>query len=145
VPLIVYNSAYDVTLLDRELRRHCDEAWMPHHLPIVDPLVLDRALDPYRRTKHLGGRTLATVSAHYGVPISEADAHGSTADALCAARVAWKIAKWWPTECGDLDTVQTFQAKSHRAWADHLGGYLVSQGKSDDVNRHWPYSPWMES
>lgn len=137
VPLIVYNASYDVTLIDRELRRHNGEVWMPHQLPTVDPLVCDRALDRYRR----GSRKLVDVSRHYGVPISEDDAHGSTADALCAARVAWKIGKRFPDETGDLVALQEFQRRQHRAWADHLGEYLTKQGKPDDVCRDWPYRP----
>lgn len=146
-PLIVYNASYDVTLLDRECRRHgtptlheraADDGF---DIRVVDPLCLDRALDPYRRTKHVGGRTLTTVSAHYGVPISEHDAHGSTQDALCAARVAWKIGKRFPAECGDLVVLQDFQRRQHAAWAKHTNEYFRSQGKPGDISTDWPYRP----
>lgn len=137
-PLIVYNASYDVTVLDREVRRHYGHGWYGPKLSIVDPLVLDRALDRYRK----GKRTLTAVSAHYGVPISDEDAHGSTADALCAARVAWKIGKRFPSETSDLVKLQEFQRRNHEAWAVHLGEYLRKQGKPDDVGRDWPYRPY---
>lgn len=143
-PLIVYNASYDITVLDREVRRHLGRAWYGPRLPVVDPLCLDRALDPYRRTKHIGGRTLTTVSAHYGVPISEDDAHGSTQDALCAARVAWKIGKRFPRECGDLVELQDFQRRQHAAWAKHTNEYFRSQGKPGDISPDWPYRPMAE-
>jgi DNA polymerase-3 subunit epsilon len=138
--LIIYNAAYDLTLLDREMRRHHGVSAVGEHTPkIVDPLVLDRHLDRYRK----GKRTLAVVSAHYGVPISEADAHGSTADALCAARVAWTIGRRFPVECADLSAMQEMQRRAHREWADHLGEYLTKQGKPDDVDRAWPIRPYV--
>jgi len=135
-PLIVYNAPFDLTLLDREMRRHYDRgAEFERPVPIIDPLVLDRALDKWRR----GKRTLTAMSAHYGVPISDADAHGSTADALCAARVAWKIARRYPGSCEDLDALQVKQAGWHRAWAEHFAEYLRGQGKpADDVSPDWP-------
>lgn len=140
VPIIVYNAPYDLTLLDRECRRYglatlTDSRMTTGPLRVVDPLVLDRALDKWRR----GKRTLTATSAHYGVPISEADAHGSTADALCAARVAWKIGRRWPAQCEDLDALQVKQAAWHREWATHFAEYLRGQGKpADDVSVEWP-------
>ncbi len=137
--LIVYNAPYDLTLLDRELRRHSSLTPFPGNPPtVVDPLVLDRALDKYRK----GSRKLIDVSRHYGVPISEADAHGSTADAMCAARVAWKIAHKFPVQCADLVELQAMQAVWHRGWATHFGAYLTAQGRPDDVCREWPLRPW---
>lgn len=146
-PLIAYNVSYDATVLDRECRRyglptlHERAADDGIRIRIVDPLVLDRALDRYRK----GKRTLAAVSAHYGVPIAEADAHGSTADALCAARVAWKIGRKYPAECADLDALQGRQTAWHRQWADHFGAYLTQQGKPDDVAREWPLRTLAEA
>lgn len=76
VPLIAFNASYDFTILDRECRRHglgpigpvLDEA----KALIVDPFVLDKALDPYRK----GKRNLTAVAAHYGV--KQDQAHSST-------------------------------------------------------------------
>lgn len=141
-PLIVYNAPFDLTLLDREMRRHYGlGAEFPRDVPIVDPLVCDRALDKYRR----GSRKLIDVSRHYGVPIDEADAHGSTADALCAARVAWKIGRRFPAECSDLVALQDHQKRWHQDWATHFAEYLHKQGKpADDVTGDWPYRPMAE-
>lgn len=138
--LVIYNAPYDLTLLDREMRRHTGMPAVYDPCPaIVDPLVLDRALDRYRR----GKRTLTATSAHYGVPIAEDEAHGSTSDALCAARVAWVIGRRFPDECGDLAALQEYQRVAHREWADHFGDYLRSQGKTDDVERDWPVRPFV--
>lgn len=134
--LVVYNAPYDLTLLDREMRRH---AGMPavYDVPprVVDPLVIDRALDKYRK----GKRTLTATSAHYGVPISDKDAHGSTADALCAARVAWKLARVFPAELADLDALQEKQAAWHCAWVEHFAEYQRARGGTAmDMSPDWP-------
>lgn len=142
-PLIVYNAAFDITMLDREVRRHLGRAWYGPALPVVDPLVLDRTLDPYRKTKHVGGRTLTTVSAHYGVPIKAEEAHGATADALCSARIAWQLAhhRQYGAKLADLVALQTFQRDAHRKWAAHTNDYFTSQGKPGDISPDWPYRP----
>lgn len=136
VPLIVYNASYDLTLLDRELRRHFVVGSALSAIPrVVDPLVIDRALDRYRK----GKRTLTETSKHYRVPISEQDAHGSTADALCAARVAWKLAGVFPEELADLEALQGKQARWHANWVDHFADYQRSLGRVlTDISRDWP-------
>lgn len=84
-PLVIYNAPYDLTLLAAEARR-----WRVPGLalpaPVVDPLVLDRAVDRYRR----GKRTLTASAAEYGVPLL--DAHDAGADAVAAGRLAQAIA-----------------------------------------------------
>jgi DNA polymerase-3 subunit epsilon len=91
--VVVYNAPYDLTLLNREARRHGVE---PLHrpAPIIDPLVIDRAVDRYRK----GKRTLEVTAREYGVPL--VDAHDAGADAIAAGRVAQAIARRHPAEVG---------------------------------------------
>lgn len=141
VPVVIYNAAYDLTVLDRETRRHHGVGVDVGH--VVDPLVLDRAMDRYR--KGSGVRKLSYVCGVYGVPLSEEDAHSSDADALAAARVAWKIAKRYPrVGQTDLVTLQSDQRAWHRDWADNFGKYLTGKGRPDDVSREWPLCPVNE-
>jgi len=90
IPVVGTNVCFDFTILDRELRRHglptLDERIGRPIGPIVDVLVLDRWLDPYRK----GGRKLTDLCAQYGVKID--GAHDSAFDALAAARVAYRMA-----------------------------------------------------
>lgn len=136
-PLVIYNAPFDLTLLDRTLFR-ASGVGLGHVGHVIDPLVLDRACDRFRR----GSRKLVNVSEHYRVPLSEEDAHGSSADALAAARVAWKIAHTYP-EVGEmsLDDLQEFQAEAYRAWAANFQDYLSKQGKSAVIDPHWPIRP----
>src|SRR3954471_10459763 len=78
-PLVVYNAPYDLTLLAAEAARVGVPA-LELPAPIVDPLVLDKAVDRYRK----GKRTLQAAAAEYGVPL--ADAHDAAADAVAGGR-----------------------------------------------------------
>lgn len=86
LPLVAYNAPYDLTLLNRESMRHGIPPLVSPS-PVIDPLVIDKGVDRYRR----GKRTLAVTSAFYGVSLD--DAHDSGADAIAAGRVAQAIAK----------------------------------------------------
>lgn len=135
-PVVAYNATFDLTMLDREMRRHLGVGLEVG--PVVDPLVLDRAMDPYRKGK--GSRQLTFVCQNvYGVSLSDQDAHGAAADALAAARVAWKIATRYPRVGGvSLAELQGLQAGWKREQAESLGAWLVRQGKVDDAAREWP-------
>ncbi|MES9510244.1 3'-5' exonuclease [Streptomyces sp. NPDC000609] len=88
-PLVVMNARYDLSLLDRECRRYAVES-VSERLgdvpsPVIDPLVIDKHVDKYRK----GKRALHALCAHYGVPLD--DAHDARADAVAAARVVRRI------------------------------------------------------
>ena len=91
IPVVVYNAPYDLSLLDRECRRHGVEPLEPAS-PVVDPLVIDKALDRYRK----GKRTLEVTAQRYGVSLE--GAHDAGADAIAAGRVAQALALAFPQE-----------------------------------------------
>lgn len=87
-PVVVYNAPYDFTLLDCELARH-GLIRLPRPLgPVIDPLTIDKFNDPFRR----GSRKLIDTCRHYGIVLSDADAHTSEGDTLAAARLAYAVA-----------------------------------------------------
>jgi DNA polymerase-3 subunit epsilon len=89
----IYNAPYDLTLLNREAVRH-GIAPLVSPSPIVDPLVIDKAVDRYRK----GKRTLEVAAQLYGVELL--DAHDAGADAIAAGRVAQAIARQYPQLVG---------------------------------------------
>ena len=89
LPIVAYNAAYDLTLLEREAARY-GIAPLPGPGPVIDPLVIDKAVDRYRR----GKRTLTAAAEHYGVALP--NAHDAGADAVAAGRVAQAIARAYP-------------------------------------------------
>jgi DNA polymerase-3 subunit epsilon len=89
LPIVAYNAAYDLSVLHREAERYGHEAFRgPGY--VVDPLVIDKAVDRYRR----GKRTLTAACEHYGVELLAA--HDAGADAIAAGRVAQAIARAFP-------------------------------------------------
>ncbi len=90
-PVVAYNAPYDLSLLAAEAARLGLPPLSPA-APVVDPLVIDRALDRYRR----GKRTLTATAAHYGVELL--GAHDAGADAIAAGRVAQAIARRYGAE-----------------------------------------------
>ena len=142
-PLVVFNAPFDLTLLDRECRRYDIDPLGAARVPlrVIDPLVLDRAVDPYRK----GSRKLVDVARHYGITLTEDDAHTSAGDCLATARVAWCLAKRTPAGRRTLDDLQVFQREAHSRWAANFETYLRKQGKPDVISRHWPTVPFATS
>lgn len=84
--LVVFNARFDVSLLTAEFQRTGVET--PDVTSrIVDPLLLDRWLDRFRK----GKRTLESMCAHYSVRLE--GAHSGRHDAIAAARLAWVLGK----------------------------------------------------
>ena len=137
-PLVVMNAPYDLTLLDRELRRHRASSLSRYlgdsELCVLDPRVLDKHVDRYRK----GPRTLADLCAHYDVEL--VDPHDAAADALAAlsvvravgARFATHLARLTPKELHELQiTWHAAQARGLQAWCAHGGSPEV-------VDPAWP-------
>jgi DNA polymerase-3 subunit epsilon len=137
VPVVVYNAPFDLTLLDEELARYALPRLAVDGVrtgPVIDPLVLDRALDKYRR----GKRTLEAACGVYGVVLDEA--HEAGADALAAVRVARALAFRFPEAAeADVWDLQERQAVWYAAWAEDFAAWLRRKGSSDaEVDPHWP-------
>ncbi len=91
IAVTIYNASYDLSLLAHEARRYGIPP-LDSPAPVIDPLVLDKAVDRYRK----GKRTLEAASLHYGVTLL--DAHSAGADAVAAGRVAQALAARYPAE-----------------------------------------------
>lgn len=139
-PIVAMNAAFDLTLLDRECDRHgVRDIWTATPC-VVDPRVLDKATDPYRR----GGRKLSDLARHYRVSLD--GAHSADADAIAACRVAWRIATQRPEiaamPLGDLHERQVVWAREQ---AESLRAYFArTPGKeswAEGVRTEWPLIP----
>ncbi|MGH3976290.1 MAG: hypothetical protein ACRDS9_23645, partial [Pseudonocardiaceae bacterium] len=118
-PLCAFNAAFDLTMLDAELQRHHGCRLLLTG-PVIDPLCIDRHLDPHRA----GARNLGAVCTHYQVRLDKA--HNSADDAIAAARLAWRLAKTQPARVGLVapQILHSHQASWYRdrelAYADKL-------------------------
>lgn len=140
--VVAFNAAYDITLLHRECVRHGhdDLAEQVAALrPVVDPFVIDKYTEPFRK----GSRRLTAVTAHYGGELSEDDAHGSAADALAAARLAYRLAAKWPALARrDPDELHDMQREWRAEQAASLQRYLRRKdNKAAVVRPEWPLLP----
>jgi DNA polymerase-3 subunit epsilon len=129
VPVVAYNAAFDLTLLDVELARHGLRT-LPERLgrpvrPVLDPLVLDRAADPGRE----GKRRLTDLCEHYGVQ-ETGTLHTADVDALATLSVLDALVVAHPhLAATTLDALHDHQVDAHRRWVDEL----------DEERRERPY------
>jgi DNA polymerase III subunit epsilon len=131
MPVMVFNAPYDFTVLEAESRRYGVPSIEPS--PVIDPLVIDRAVDRYRR----GKRTLGVMAEHYGVSL--VDAHTSAADALATIGVADAIARKFPREVQvDPLSLHGAQVNWQAAWAENFQDYLRRKDPSATVDASWP-------
>jgi DNA polymerase-3 subunit epsilon len=143
IPVVAMNASYDLTMLDREARRHgvqpLAETVGPD-LRVVDPFVLDKHVDQRRR----GKRTLTDLCRHYQVPLDAA--HTADADAVAACRVAWRIAKVH-SKIGNssLDELHDAQVGWAREQAESLADYFRrtpgKEQRAATVRTEWPLIP----
>ncbi|WP_042364372.1 exonuclease domain-containing protein [Streptacidiphilus neutrinimicus] len=137
-PLVVMNAPYDLTLLDRELRRHRGLTLAQYTsgspLLVVDPWVVDRHVDRYRK----GRRTLTALCAHYEVPLTAA--HDAAADATAALELARAIGRRHHGALEGLSVAELHlrQATWHAAQARGLEQWFARSGSPARVERAWP-------
>ena len=118
IAVTVYNAPYDLTLLNRECLRH-GLAALIEPAPVIDPLVIDKAVDQYRK----GKRTLEAAAQVYAVDL--VDAHSAGADAIAAGRVAQAIARRYSAElaltAAELHEKQiAWAAEQDASFADYM-------------------------
>ncbi|GGW15850.1 3'-5' exonuclease [Streptomyces capoamus] len=143
IPIVAMNASFDLTILDREARRHGIAPLtdvVGDDLRVVDPRVLDKQVDQRRK----GQRTLTALCQHYQVPLD--GAHSADADAIAACRVAWRLGSTVP-QLGAMSIDDLHQAQIK--WAEEQGRSLAAYfrrtpGKeswADGVRTEWPLIP----
>lgn len=143
VPVVGFNVQYDLSILEAELARNGLPTLaerLPRGIrPVVDPLVLDRHLDRYRR----GKRKLIDVCQTYGVVVNAADLHAADADVLATLDVVRAIATRYPAiGTVALSDLHDQQIEAHRVWATEFSAWLRSRGTTEDLPcPDWPVVP----
>lgn len=172
VPLVVANAPFDLSLLEAELTRNGIDtlASRPSGVRgVVDPMVIDRAFDQYRKACYkapgcrpdeghhecsgcrggkfqCGGcgvhdRKLASLCLHYGVPL--VGAHDAAADALAAARLSVRLGGLWPAIARwKLGTLHEHQVDWRRDQMDSLRAFFDRNDiEHDGCDGSWPLLP----
>ncbi|MBR7837893.1 hypothetical protein KDL01_31760 [Actinospica durhamensis] len=135
-PLVVFNAPYDLTLLEVELERHGLRSLVERVgriAPVVDPLVIDKAVDRFRK----GKRNLESQCAHYGVHIE--GAHDAAVDAIAAMEVAKALAERYP-EVGQAtpDDLHRRQEEWKEASERDFAAYRQRRGEEYVPEPGWP-------
>lgn len=172
-PLVIANAPFDLTMLEAELARQAIDslASRPSGIRgVVDPMVLDKAFDPYRKScykapgckpeddhhecggcrgskQHACGgcgatnRKLASLCRHYGAVLPSA--HTADADALAALRLAVRLAALWTQIASwKLGTLFNRQVTWRKEQMDGLRSYFDRNGiEHDGCAPEWPLIP----
>jgi DNA polymerase-3 subunit epsilon len=141
VPVIAFNARFDLTILDREAHRHGRQPLLERvggaeGMLVIDPHLLDKQFDRFRR----GKRTLGAVCEHYRIPLDLP--HAASADALAAARLAYRLGAT-VTELHDVElrVLHREQISWAAAQAASLEEYFRAQGREERVEGVWPIVP----
>ena len=135
--VIVFNASYDLPLLEAESKRH-GVTTLPQRLRakpqlVVDPLVIDRAVNKYRR----GKRTLTALVQAFDLNVG--DAHDAAVDCQMTLDVFTALLQTNPQlqqfSAADL---QDFQRSQHAIWAEDFERFLASRGRKTQISRRWP-------
>lgn len=141
VPIVAFNAPYDLEILDCELARHGLlplSKRLPAIRPVIDPLVLDRAVVAKRR----GKRRLEDLLKHYGITHGDA-LHTAEVDVLATLDLAQAIAHNHPSVAAlDLNALHDYQMTAHKAWAEDFARFLSKRrGEPVHVSPYWPMHP----
>ncbi|MER6102322.1 3'-5' exonuclease [Streptomyces sp. NPDC001832] len=140
-PLVVMNAPFDLTLLDRELKRHRASSLAGYlqnaPLCVLDPRVLDKHLDRYRK----GRRTLTDLCELYGVVLD--GAHDAAADAAASLELVRAVGRRFSSRLERLTPAElhTLQAVWHAAQARGLQAWFAKNGTAETVDPAWPLRP----
>ncbi|HIY23869.1 MAG TPA: DNA polymerase III subunit epsilon [Candidatus Brachybacterium merdigallinarum] len=138
IPLVAFNGGFDLAIIENELTRlglPTLAARLGHDIaPMLDPLVIDRGVDRYRK----GKRTLTDLIAHYGVT-QDGRLHTADVDVSATLDVLRAIAAKFP-QVGESSLAELHQQQVswHRSWAENFNSFLESKGKTPDVSLTWP-------
>ncbi|MDN5687345.1 MAG: DNA polymerase III subunit epsilon [Brachybacterium sp.] len=138
VPLVAFNGSFDLAILENELTRlglPTLAARLGHDIaPVIDPLVVDRGVDRYRK----GKRTLTDLIAHYGCE-QDGRLHTADVDVSATLDVLRALVLAHPKLAGSaLPDLHREQIAWHRSWAENFNQFLQKKGKTPDVSTTWP-------
>ena len=129
-PVVVMNAPYDLTVLREEAARH--GVGFPHPSPVIDPLVIDKQVDKYRR----GKRTLSDLCGVYEVLLD--DAHLAAPDAKAAVEVADCMAAAYPQLQIRAEELHELQIRWKAEQAADFQAYLRRTKPDAVISGAWP-------
>ena len=128
IPVVAFNATFDVSILESELARNglptLRERLGRDLVGVIDPLVLDRAVDRYRK----GKRKLIDMCGVYGLD-GDLDLHTAEVDVLATLDVLAAILTRYPDLAAmSLPELHAYQLAAHRTWATGFNQWRERQG-----------------
>jgi DNA polymerase-3 subunit epsilon len=133
VGLVVFNAAYDLTMLRAEAGRHGLRQPDWSRLLVIDPFVVDWGIE----RGALGQRRLIDVASYYGIPIDHA--HDASCDARAAREVAVELgARHLHIGATTIIELMVDQRTWHTERALEWNAYAAMKGRPVDDLGGWP-------
>ncbi len=127
--VVIYNAAFDLSLMDAEGRR-LGYPPLAYGL-VIDPYVLDHiVIRP-------GSRSLAAACAHYGLRLD--GAHTAHGDALGAARLAWRLGQFPRLGALSSEELMVAQERWYRLAVAARADRRRHQGQPVEANESWDW------
>ena len=138
IPVVGMNLAYDLSILDAELRRHGLPS-LVNRLggapvgPVIDIMVIDKWADQWRS----GKRRLENLCQQYGV--AHDGAHDAEHDTIAACRVAWRMGR---LAIGSREAVMAPYMHRGRRNAGQVADNWAALGRMSAVELHQAQAGW---
>lgn len=149
IPFVIYNAPFDTTMIYNEFERYNVQLRYTREEmfeKVIDPLVIDKAVDKYRK----GSRKLIDTAAHYGHTL--VGAHEATADIFATLHVARALKPKFPEEM-TIEMLQEFQKDAKIEQSTSFQKYL--RKKTDEegnliapdavISTEWPFQTTKET
>ena len=140
IPVVAYNAVFDFTFSREVAGRHKID-WLSEDLIIIDPLVIDRKVDKWRK----GSRRQGDVAELYEVHVDTDALHSARYDAEIAVKILRRMAAKHSTVSWATQAFTVAQAEWAVEHQRSLQAYFTKSGKTDDdgkpavVQVGWPY------
>ncbi|MDA8276949.1 MAG: exonuclease domain-containing protein [Actinomycetota bacterium] len=132
------NVAFDLSMVNFAAKAILGESLVDYGFtaPVIDTLVLDRHLEPYRK----GRRNLDALCVRYGV--ASGGFHNALEDTKMTFGVLVSMLEQFPKAIELLDptTCTTNMEMLHQKWLSGYNEYLVRGGKEAIAFNGWPFS-----
>ncbi len=136
LPIVIYNVPYDWGMVTEEIKRigaHITAKVAHREMLFVDPLLIDRKLDKYRK----GSRKLSDVCTHHKIDLE--DAHSAKADAHATSKLLRAlINKHSQLKTMSLEELYKKQTDWFSEWKRHTNNFWFRTGNPNKITNGWP-------
>ncbi len=135
--VVIFNAAYDLPLIEAESLRHgvtpLSSRLGGRIAPVVDPLVIDRAVERYRK----GKKTLSLMAEAYGLDLPQ-DTHQAHVDcSLTLDVLAAIVCKHQEPRSVEVTDLDRYHREKHGEWAKDFESFLANRGRQTHISRTW--------